>query len=1770
MSRARNDGRAARIPSHPRYRIGRRLGAGGGGAVYLAQDLLEDSREVALKVSHSEIAPEEVLREFRLLRELRHPGIARALDFGRLRGGGRTFFTMEYVRGPSLAQEAAGLRRRLGPGSAGPLLDVFLQIAEALSYLHGMGLLHLDIKPANVVFAEGRAKLIDFGLFQNVHLQDARRPRGTALFTAPEVFDGGPLDARTDLYSLGVTFYHALTGEYPFGGRSVAEIADGHRRAPPPPPRGAPEGLTRITLKLLAKAPGHRYQSAGELWSALRSVHPSPGDEPREARAEEPSFVGRKRELDRFFIWMERLRKDAAPALLLVQGEPGAGKSRFVAACVTELLGQGFQVFSVKSLAGEEHGGLRRVVEQVTTIHPLGRELRARHAFLLTLLGIRPSGRGRREISSLELGELRSRASLLALDLLDECVSRPAVLLVEDLHRADAQLRDFLERLARRAGSRPDVPGDAAPAAAEHPGERRSGAGPLGVIATSREPFAAEAEVIQLGPLSRREAIAGLRSLDPRLGAREAARLAALSRGNPGLLVELQRASRPGARGEPLSRSRDLADYLRARLAGLDDAARLVALHLALLARPAGEPLLRRATGLRPRALRAALRELRRLRLVEGSRGASHLVQDLLEDATLRLFPPPVVVEARLRLGRSLLGAAGRLHEAARHLLQAGSIETGLDAARRGGAELKASGRVEEAIALYTQALEHARGPGTLSLRRLFLEELGDLEERSGRFDEAGRSYDRLLEEAELEPAERLRILRKRGGIHQRSGDSESARRVFDEALRLLEATDDADEHLHLLNEIAAFHLFRGEFPRSTTFANRGLEILRSPRGASLKSEARALHALNLHSVSGHILLRQFEYDRAASELRESLRHAERQGDVASLALILNNLGIAYHQTNRLDKALDVYRRATALARRMGDETALFSIQCNVAAIRARLGEVRRAAEILDAVEGMLHPRRSKRARLFFVHSKGLVERLALRDARAFWEEAVRLATALPDPLFASYEMLYLLDNEIDQGRWASARKVLKKLHAARAPDPALARAVTIREALLDALSGRAASARSLLLRVLPGGVPASGRPLSSQPPSHIDLWNSVRAAAVEIETGDLREARARLERTRRIFDRTKQPPGALECALLLAELHLRRSDPAAARQALQDARAALSRHDTSQGSRAALIRIPFLEARAGMQSPGASRTYVSDRLVDAAGSLPLYGSGELAWLLDLAGVEHGEPGARRRLAASRERFLAGLLPRDRKAYAAREHRVRLGLAGAPRGERPGAASASASTSSDEDSSRRLEALLRLRGLSDPGAALDAILDGLGARSGAIFLDGEEQVAAWRREAKEKSLSRRSLRRSAKTALSDLSRAALGIGSGPLGSGQCTEIRLRGRRRLGVLYADLSAAAAGREPGEDDRAGLLGYLDLAAEILAGALAAARSAGRGKDSSSALLQETSRTRTLPASAFVASESPRMEELLTLVQRTRDSHLPVLLTGESGSGKDHLARWIHTLSPRRDGPFVGQDCCAIPEGLLEAELFGHEAGAFTGAESERTGLLLEADGGTFYLDNADSLSLETQAKLLRVIASGKVRPVGGRAPVSIDVRFIASTQRDLKDLCAQGSFRDDLYFRLAGISLFLPPLRERAEDIPLLVRHFQAQLPGRGPVVTAGAIEALKSHSWPGNVRELESFVRRLALTAEGAVSKADALRILGAEGSASAFPRWVFEGRSYEQVLGDVKREYLLHLFALFEGDIERIAAELGTTKRNVYLRFSQAGLKPVDLRARGG
>jgi len=319
--------------------------------------------------------------------------------------------------------------------------------------------------------------------------------------------------------------------------------------------------------------------------------------------------------------------------------------------------------------------------------------------------------------------------------------------------------------------------------------------------------------------------------------------------------------------------------------------------------------------------------------------------------------------------------------------------------------------------------------------------------------------------------------------------------------------------------------------------------------------------------------------------------------------------------------------------------------------------------------------------------------------------------------------------------------------------------------------------------------------------------------------------------------------------------------------------------------------------------------------------------------------------------------------------------------------------------------------------------------------------------------------------------------------------------------------------------------------------------------------------------------IVGTSPPLLRAIGELERVSGANASVLLLGESGTGKELFARALHLASPRRDAPFIKVNCAAIPEALFESELFGHERGAFTGSHGERAGWFELADGGTIFLDEIGELPLPLQTKLLRTLQEGTVLRLGGKREKQVDVRLVAATHRDLDQEVAQGRFRSDLYYRLYVIPVRLPALRERTEDIPLLVLHFlnrANQAHQRNVNVTPAALARLERHSWPGNIRELANVIERVVLLAETPLVDADTLgRLLRAAEQAPAVraPAVRMEGAPVRDAVRDYWRadshpaHTLADTLARHGGNQSRAAQALGMTARQFAYRCKKLGLR---------
>jgi DNA-binding NtrC family response regulator len=314
------------------------------------------------------------------------------------------------------------------------------------------------------------------------------------------------------------------------------------------------------------------------------------------------------------------------------------------------------------------------------------------------------------------------------------------------------------------------------------------------------------------------------------------------------------------------------------------------------------------------------------------------------------------------------------------------------------------------------------------------------------------------------------------------------------------------------------------------------------------------------------------------------------------------------------------------------------------------------------------------------------------------------------------------------------------------------------------------------------------------------------------------------------------------------------------------------------------------------------------------------------------------------------------------------------------------------------------------------------------------------------------------------------------------------------------------------------------------------------------------------------------SAAMRRVVQLVSKVAPSNSTVLISGETGTGKEQIARAIHYNSPRKDAPFVVADCAALTESLLESELFGHVRGAFTGAFKDRKGLVEAARGGTLFLDEISTISSSIQGSLLRLIQEHEIRPVGADRSVSVDVRLVAASNRDLKQMSDEGKFRDDLFYRLSVFTIPLPPLRERIEEVPLLTHHFIRQFAERleKPIagITQRAMSALELHDWPGNVRELQNVIERACLLAEGLHIDIDDLPTIIGEHQTDEWDDLPADAQGLAARKKELRTEAVDRLEKLFllkalkatQWNVSRAARDTGFLRPNLHAMMRKHGI----------
>lgn len=1635
-----------------RYELAQLLGAGGMGAVYRALDRVHEGREVALKVLSARDTIDWFRREFETVSLMNHPSLARVFDFRTDPEAGLHFYTSELCGG-----KPANLAL-LAP-SFSAIVKFYGSVLDALVYVHGQGYLHCDIKPGNVLVTtdeegipqDNGVKVLDFGLALALGKEDGRI-RGTMAYMAPEWFSGKPTGPYSDLYSVGVMLYELTYGSLPFNVGDSQACLRFHQEGlfPFEDRSGYPEWWKSILARLLSRDLLERHASARDALSSLYS-HLGGGVGPvaaLEVAEGSGPFVGRKETLEaaRAHIGTGLRKQHRSGSLLVVSGATGVGKSRLLLELKRRLQMEELGVALLQpSLDGAD-------------------SFSALEALLTGLMGLEPSAHAQDRVDH--------RVTRLSAALLEYSVEKPIVLLLDDLHRCDLETVGLVLQLLNTLDYR-------------H--REQASVHQLALVATVPLDTAAEEGLRALTshPMTVR---ATLSALDEA----ELPRFLSVLLSSPtlpdGLPEELWRTSR----GNPLVAVRYLS-FLRNQGALRNTPSGLVL------------DLKRIPEGMEAPGVDAIL-----------SGSWSNFLEEeksLLTVLALELQPQPMTVVARAasmpdwRAHQVLSGLVeqGEVWVSASprgtfpglsspllrtHLLNDLAVETRLDLHRRLAETLSSfpHAPVSELAYHWVMARQCDRAsplllPGIRSLidqasyhKALLLAELAsdcgvDLLELSvciheiyrlwGRFLEGAEKLGRLLgslPEGEPGAAIQLRLadLLFRAGRYAES----------QEKVGPLVDSDHKDVRGEALALCSRIHFYRGEHEEARAKGEQGMLALDED------SREFALCAI----MVGLVRVYKGKLTQGVKYLTLARETLSRVGSASDYSFSANALGLAWHKLKDFEEAGRCYRESLEIARGGGDQERMHIALMNLAVLSQETARFGEAIAWYSEVLAMAHQTGNRAVLARILNNLGTLHRYLglLRKAQSYAEEAWTLGDELGEDHQRGLSLLLLGEVSCYAGEFDAARLQLGQARELfeRLGETDEALEVRIDEVECGVLSGlpesvvaagketleacarqglndhrfRAALALSwaLLEQGSQGGASKAEALLSDLAAEADAVENPElrwRFAGLRAWAADLGEPGEGVD-LRSMFQKVDAALGEVR-KRVPQEYH-------AGYFSRQDRRRLLEQFGrmTSRLVATAEPGGPGSPAEASMLAAGQwmSRIVAINRKMLGETSLERLLEGIIDEVVDLSGAERGFV-----ILASGDSDMEAVVARNMDREGIRRSRTKFSTTVA-RGVLRSGDMVLLENAVEADDYREQQSIMAMRIRSIIALPLTA----RGAVIGAMYLDNRFREGVFGPQVVEmlKAFAEQ---------------AALAV---------------ENMRLLENYRRTVDALSQSREEVERLNLKLKEKVRVQEALLR----------RQSEEIAAQQEQLGKANDFSA---IVGRSRAVQGLFAVLTRLKETSVPVLVTGESGTGKELVARALHFNGPRKAHRFVSINCAALPDTLLESELFGYAKGAFTGAVGEKKGLFSLADKGTLFLDEVGDMSLSMQAKLLRVLQEGEFSPLGSEHLLHVDVRIVAATNKDLKSMASQNQFRQDLYYRLDVVSVRVPPLRERKEDIPLLIHHFLEEY-ARGnsveaPQMSPDALEALMAHDWPGNIRELHSVVMTSAVFAQSGVITLESLR-----------------------------------------------------------------------------
>jgi len=1695
-----------------RYRVIDRLGSGAAGNVYRVLDLTE-KKELALKLAASDLNQEEALtfqKEFHALRALSHPNIVRVFDFGVTKDG-RAYFTMELLEGErfdrTLGKDVEFAVRATG------------RVLATLDYIHSRGLVHCDLKPENILIRGTReapeVKLLDFGLASRSDVLGSSGARGTFAYMAPEMSRWGKADQRADIYSLGVVLYEALSGRNAFEGEDPVAIVRAHLNKSLEPlsrmREDVPEDLDRIVSRMVEKEPSRRYRSAAEVLTALSRL--LPGAVGGTVLASTPQLltselIGRDSHLSRLTAMFQRAAK-GQPSCCLLVGDRGTGKSRLLQELkgVAQLEGGLALVGTCSKAQGEPLVPMRSISDQVRMRgHSMNVEF------------------GPEEMSALLDGKLEASIVFAkiyeSLAVLPEKEKKPVLIAIEDFNFADEMTQKMTAFIARSLKTEQIL-------LIVTTETNQSGD-------TLEKNLLAEAPFVKFEVGSLKKTQTAL-MIEQMLGSDRAVPELTdwtydHSDGNPLLIEEILNTAVSKqavvlmdgqwvVNGERLKEIRipvSVAGIVDNWLQRLNEGELQLLRDAAVLGEVFDTRLLQEFTELEQDEFFNALYILESQNILLSSQETARLsfthkwVRDIIYE-TLSEGERGRLHERALRLLESLYKEDERpIDSLAYHALRARAVDEAVHYNTLAAENALKVHALRNALNYYQAALS-VLPPDREGTGPAILESAGDLHRTLGEYDKALEKYEKVV--SLTGPSPRLSI--KIGKTYVRMGQSGNALAVLESALNGTRG-EDMNLMATVLNELALVHLAQSETERADESARKALV---AAQGAA----DRGVLSYSYH-ILGLIELNRKRYDEAIDHTLQSLELKKEMNDTKGMAGSYINLGILYWNKGLYDKAVESYTDSLKLAERTGD-----------IALGAR------------------------------AHNNiGLVEmrREHWEEAGSHLRESLAVFERLNDRSVLGHLYLNLGSVAEKQGRWPDALSLYEKSISVFEKMGQLSNlATSLQDAgKLHLMMGNMGDAETRLKRALnlaekSGDAVAQASALLYLGYFHMESFQWKRALDCVSRSLEMYGERG----ISHMLPTVKS---------ILSEIHTGKGEFVNARQIGEEALTeAIEQDNLSQVATShyalALLSVALEDRRSADDHfekaietmKNLDQRYEMGRALLEAGKWKIR-----LWRESRKNEEFG--------AACSFLKDAEVIFRDLNARRDLEH---VHEAGVDLVEKLSVESLAPSAREDQlktiyEVSEVINSIFNLDDLLN--RVIDLVIHLLDAERGVLMLmderSGSLRVAAGRRidsstieDASQIStsvLNRVTNKRKpviSGNALVDrrFSRSK-SVLNHQIKSLLCVPLMVRDRV-LGTIYVD-SRVSPDLFTKEDEL-----FLDSLANLIAVAIENSRHHREVHEERDHLRLEVKKRYHF---RNLVGATEQMKNLYDLIERVADSDSNVLILGETGTGKELVARAIHYSSRRADKKFVTVVVSALPETLLESELFGHKKGSFTGAVADQKGLFEEADGGTIFLDEIGDAPGSVQSKLLRVIEEGETRRVGDTVYRKVDVRVICATNRRLTEEVRKGRFREDLFYRLNVINISIPPLRGRKKDIPLLAEHFLKVYGDKTGKRLTGidreAMDYMLNYDWPGNVRELENCIERaVVMTKSERIEAQDLYPLFGRKS----------DNLPLRELKDDTEKTRILEALIRTHGNVTRAAKELGIHRQQLQRLMKKHSLSREEF-----